>query len=525
MSTAARPARRTGHTSLFAAASALLRRAGRAPGASLRRSAAAGMRLAHPSNGDSASPFGLDIQTEVQARDETVARSTARVAIVGAGLAGLAAGWRLARAGVAVTIYEASARVGGRVQSVRGAVSPDIVSEFGAEFIDSTHVQLLSLVEEFRLPLIDTGISEESVMAPAYYFGGQRYSDADVIEALQPFAQCMLDDALKLSETISYQNHTPFDVALDVVSIEQYLDRIGMTGRVRELLDVAYTTEYGLDTGEQSCLNLLKMLSLDLSDGFQIFGSSDQRYKIAGGNERLPQALAVRLGDAVRFGHTLLALRPSPDAYSLEFDTAGGIRTVKADFVVLCVPFTALRAIDLAVDLPPWKRRAIDDLGYGSNEKVIVGVTTPLWREQGCNGDAYSDCVFQTGWDSGRLQRVPGAAYTFYLGGAEARRLGECDFAAVARAYVDAADGLFPGMAQAYGGASAHTTWTANPFSRGAYSCYRPGQWTSLSGAEFEPVGNLHFAGEHCSREFQGFMNGAVDTGWRAADAILQRVR
>lgn len=520
----ARPGRDTGNTPLFAATLTLVRRAGHARGAS-RTSGAADVRVAHSASGGAASPRGPDIRTDAQARGAAVARSTARVAIVGAGLAGLAAGWRLARAGIAATIYEASARVGGRVQSVRGAVSPEIVSEFGAEFIDSTHAELLTLVREFRLPLMDTAIPDESALTPGYYFGGRRYSDADVIEALQPFARRMSDDARQLSDTISYRHHSPVDAAFDAVSIAQYLDRLGMTGWVRQLLDVAYATEYGLDTGEQSCLNLLKMLSLDLSDGFQIFGSSDQRYKIAGGNELLPQALAARLGDALRFEHTLLALRPALDAYHLEFATAGGIRSVEADFVVLCVPFTALRTIELPADLPRWKRRAIDHLGYGNNEKVIVGVETPLWREQGCNGDVYSDCAFQTGWDSGRLQRAPGGAYTFYLGGAEAVRLGARDPAAVARAYVGAADGLFAGMARAYSGVSAHTAWTANPFSRGAYSCYRPGQWTTLAGAEFEPVGNLQFAGEHCSAAFQGFMNGAVETGWRAADAILRRIR
>ncbi|SDR09995.1 flavin monoamine oxidase family protein [Paraburkholderia tuberum] len=484
------------------------------------------MRLAHRSAGGAALPRGRpDIHADAQARGEAAARSTARVAIVGAGLAGLAAGWRLARAGIVATIYEASSRVGGRVQSARGLVSPEIVSELGAEFIDSTHAELLSLVREFRLPLIDTAIPDESALTPIYHFGGRRYSNADVIEALEPFARRMSDDARQLSDMISHSHHSPVDAAFDAVSIEQYLDRIGMTGWVRQLLDVAYATEYGLDTGEQSCLNLLKMLSLDLSNGFQIFGSSDQRYKIAGGNELLPRALATRLGDAVRFEHTLLALRPTLDGYRLEFGTAGGIRSVKANFVVLCVPFTVLRAIELPAALPPWKRRAIDHLGYGANEKVIVGVKTPLWRAQECNGDAYSDCAFQTGWDSGRLQRAPGGAYTFYLGGAEAVRLGARDPAAVAHAYVGAADGLFAGMAQAYSGVSAHTGWTANPFSRGAYSCYRPEQWTTLAGAEFEPVGNLQFAGEHCSAAFQGFMNGAVETGWRAADAILQRIR
>jgi len=67
--------------------------------------------------------------------------------------------------------------------------------------------------------------------------------------------------------------------------------------------------------------------------------------------------------------------------------------------------------------------------------------------------------------------------------------------------------------------------WSDNQFTKGSYSCYRVGQWTALSGAEFEPDGNLHFCGEHCSGDYQGFMNGGAETGGRVASAILRKLR
>lgn len=445
-------------------------------------------------------------------------RDGARVAVVGAGLAGLTAARALCRAGMAVTLFEAAARVGGRVQSLTGAFGPGLVTELGAEFIDGRHTALLSLAAEYGLPLLDTRGGTEGGLATSYFFAGRHRSEAEVLREFAPLAARMAADRARLSPDISAARHTPADAELDRLSIAGYLDRIGADGWLRELLEVAYVTEYGLDAGEQSCLNLLTLLSPDTAQGFRIFGDSDERYKIRGGNERLVEALAAELAGRIETGHRLAALRELGGRYRLAFERDGATREVDADFVVLALPFTALREVVLDVDLPPQKRAAIDTLGYGRNEKLIVGLKEAVWRTQGREGGAYSDLPFQTGWDSARLQDG-GASYTFYLGGTTAAQLGDGDTAAAR--YVDALEALFPGVRRAHTGVHRATEWGANPFSRGAYACYRPGQWTTLAGWEGTPVGRLHFAGEHCSAAFQGFMNGAVETGQRAAAAIV----
>jgi monoamine oxidase len=451
------------------------------------------------------------------------ARVGSQVVVVGGGLAGLTAARFLKQANIDVMLFEGSSRLGGRVQTVPDKLGPGLCTEVGGEFIDSRHIDILALARELGLSLIDTKDASESTLTPTYYFGGTRYTEQQVIDEFEPLAARMRRDCVLLSPDISACQHSRTDVAFDHLSIAQYLLRVGATGWMRALLEVAYTTEYGVDCEHQSCINLLSMMSLDTSDGFDIFGDSDERYKIRGGNERLIDGLAAQLAGSVKLEHRLLSLEQRGTGFRLQVAHGNRIELVNADFVILSIPFSVLRTLDLALDLPPQKRNAINTLGYGTNEKLIVGLTAPVWRKEGRDGGAYSDRPFQTGWDSGR-QQGPGSSYTFYLGGRRAEQLTGSDLAVESGRFLHEADSLFPGIANAYTGVSLASQWRTNPFSLGAYSCYAPGQWTSVAGWEGTPVGKLHFAGEHCSREFQGFMNGAVETGRKAAQAIVRAI-
>jgi monoamine oxidase len=448
----------------------------------------------------------------------------ARVVVVGGGVAGLVAARTLKRAGIAVTVYEAGKRVGGRTRSLLDHFGPGLVTELGGEFVDSRHADMLALAHEFNLEILDTAASSEHGLEPSYFFEGRQYSETEVSLEFNALADRMLVDATRLSPDISAFEHSSFDQYMDQMSIAAYLDRIGAKGWMRRLLEVAYLTEYGMEVSQQSCLNMLTMLSLDTSEGFKIFGESDERYKVRGGVEQIAQALGTELEAGLRMEHALVALGDSPQGFSLEFEHAGKRQTVDADFVVLAIPFTVLRTIPLAVDLPAAKRLAIDTLGYGTNEKVIVGLHAPVWRELGRDGQVFSDRTFQTGWDSSRMQGA-GASFTFFVGGTTGQALASANPAALAQRYVHEADALFPGLRTAFNDPPYTTDWYPSPFSRGSYSCYRPGQWTTIAGWEREPCGRLFFAGEHCSREFQGYMNGAAETGREAAENIIGLVK
>jgi monoamine oxidase len=223
-------------------------------------------------------------------------------------------------------------------------------------------------------------------------------------------------------------------------------------------------------------------------------------------------------------GHRLEAIAPRGDGYTLSFIDPNGTSVEKpADILVLTVPFTLLRNVDIRVPLPPHKKRAIDELGYGTNAKIFAGARSRVWRDQGHNGFVYTDLPMKLVWDHTQRQPGQGGGLTFYSGGAEGLAAGNGTPEDHIAAMMPDLDRVFPGVAGAYTGVAKRMHWPTYPHTRASYTCYRPGQWTTLAGAEFEPVGNMYFAGEHCSLEFQGFMNGAAETGRAAAKLITRK--
>ena len=179
----------------------------------------------------------------------------------------------------------------------------------------------------------------------------------------------------------------------------------------------------------------------------------------------------------------------------------------------------------MRVDLPPVKRKAIQELDYGMNVKIMFGVQARVWRGQGYNGDAYTDEAFQSGFDSSELQPGVTGGYTLFLGGRAGVASGEGTAAEQLGRFLPGVDRLFPGVAAQYNGQVARAYWPGDPFVLGNYSTYGIGQTTSIGGAQFFPVGNLHFAGEHCDHPDIGFMDGAARTGRLAALGVLASIR
>ncbi len=443
------------------------------------------------------------------------------VAIVGGGLAGLTAAYHLKGRGIGATVYEAGARVGGRVYSARDILSPGLTTELGGEFIDTGHGELLLMARMFRLPLLDMRADDPRLVEEAFYFEGRHHSAEEMVDAFRPMALRIAADRAALPEDVDFA-HPGSAEKLDRTSLAEYLDQIGASGVARKVIETAYVTEYGLDSDEQSALNLVYLIDTDLSDGaLSLYGESDERYKIAGGNGRIVEELGERLSGQVEPGHRLEALRAEGHGYVLTFARAGGgTRDVRADMVVLAVPFTMLRQVELPVELPAAQRRAIAELGYGTNAKVLVAMGKRVWRDQGYVGSVYSDEAFQLAWDNSRLQSGSAGGLTLYSGGRAGVAVGEGTAEAQAERLLPGAERVFPGVAGAAGKAR-RFHWPSHPLSLGSYSCYKPGQWTTIRGAEGLPGGNLLFAGEHCSRDHQGFMNGAVETGRLAAMQIV----
>lgn len=447
------------------------------------------------------------------------------VVVVGAGIAGLSCAWRLRQGGVGVHLYEAQERIGGRMLSLRGHFADGQVCELGGELIDSGHARIRALAAELDLALDDLAEDPTAAYGDVWFCDGRRYGEAEILREFAPLAEAIRRDADTLPEgEITYAEPGGAE-ALDRESLTHWLDRNGASGWLRRLIEVAYTTEMGLECDQQSALNFLTFIDPG-TEQFRVFGESDERFHVRGGNDRIVHGLGAKLGDALTTGAILESVRQSADGrYVLAFKRGSGAFEVRARRVVLALPFTTLRQVRLDLDLPPAKRRAIAELGYGTNAKLMIGFNERVWRTRhASSGSTYSDLPLQTTWETSRQQPGTAGILTNFVGGHHGLAIGSGTPKEQADAATAQLDAIFPGLVGARAGMrEARFHWPTFAWTQGSYACFTPGQWTTLRGAIGERVGDLHFAGEHCAFDNQGFMEGGIETGEWAAQAILAR--
>lgn len=470
-----------------------------------------------------------------------------RIAIVGGGIAGLTAALTLADRGVASTVYEAADRIGGRMHSdARGYWLDGQTSEWCGELIDSNHKTILSLAQRYRLATVDLLGAEPNGAEDTYRFFGEYYPKEEADSDFQRIHQALQRDVWAASYPTLYNLNTPGGVILDHMSVYDWIEsRVpgGHTSPMGGLLDVAYNIEYGAQTTDQASLNLVYLLGYKARPGnFSIFGLSDERYHIAGGNERLPQAIAADIsarGSAIRTGWRMTGIaRRSDGTYSLSFD---GVRNpVIADQVVLALPFAVLRTLDYRrAGFDDLKDTAIQDLGRGRNDKLQLQFDSRLWNGTGpwpgiSNGSSYADTGYQNTWDVSRGQAGSRGILVDYTGGDVAGTFSpstpysDASSALVvsyATAFLGQLEPVFPGISALWNGKATLSAPALDPNLNCSYSYWRVGQYTAFSGYEKVRQGNVHFAGEHCSQDFQGFMEGGASEGARAGGEILTDIK
>ncbi|MCA9644541.1 MAG: FAD-dependent oxidoreductase, partial [Myxococcales bacterium] len=275
---------------------------------------------------------------------------------------------------------------------------------------------------------------------------------------------------------------------------------------------------------ESNALNLLWMISTELSK-FKLYGDSDERFHTQDGNEAFVQGLGAKLDSArMHLRHALVAIKETPaGAYRLSFE--GQTKEAVFDEVILALPFTLLRDVKLDLSLPPVKRRAIDELGYGRNAKLMCGFEQRLWIAQRSNGETFSDLGYQSTWDTSRMQPTDKGLLTNFTGGAHSDALGQLSLEAATSEFLEQLDRVLPGAKAGHDGRRTRFVWNTQRWTRGSYSSWKVGQYTTIAGAEGEPVRGLKFAGEHTSLDFQGYMEGAALSGARAALEVLRSRR
>jgi monoamine oxidase len=472
---------------------------------------------------------GAAIATSAVARGARAASRVLapRIVVVGGGLAGLVATYRLQQAGYLAELHEASSRLGGRCWTIRGAFADGQIGEHGGELIDNDHIDMKQLVQELGFDLDDLQQSEQNGTEMVGYFDGSPYTFAQMTDDLKQIWQQLHSDVSAASYPTLYWSSTQRGRELDAMSIADWINAYvpgGSSSKLGQMLDVAYNIEYGAESRVQSSLNMLYLLGYVGPGQFRTFGKSNEKFHVRGGNDQVASALASRVASQVKTGSELVAIKlnASGSSYTLTFQEGAATKTITADIVVLALPFSILRSVDFShAGFNPVKQIAIRELGMGTNSKLHVQFSRRLWRDQGLNGETYSDTGYQNTWEVSRAQAGASGILVDYTGGTTGASFGSGTPSSRAKQFLAQIEPVIPGATKAWNGKATIDFWAAYPWTLGSYSYWKVGQYTRLAGAEREQSGNCHFAGEHTSVDFQGYLQGAVESGQRAVDEIL----
>jgi len=288
-------------------------------------------------------------------------------------------------------------------------------------------------------------------------------------------------------------------------------------------------SEWAGPVEDQSSLLFLTMVGSAIGNNARLLGSADERWHVSGGNDRIAAELAAALPPgAVRLGSSLVAARDRSTGVRCSFDESGTISDFDADRVVMALPFSTLRSVDLTgLELSDRKRRVIAEQPIGSNSKLHLEFARRAWRDHGADGDSLSDTDLMVTWEEVITEPGPTGVMVVFTGGERgaaydfAEAHGEAPTGVAAATNSDLAALFGPETPAAATGRGWLDSWVDDPYVGGSYSYWSVGQHTELRGAGGLPEGRVHFCGEHTSLDDQGYMDGAVDTGERAAAEVL----
>jgi monoamine oxidase len=466
--------------------------------------------------------LALTAATAVLPRAASAARHRPRVIVVGAGLAGLVAALDLERGGADVTVLEARDTPGGRVRTLREPFADGLYAEAGALLIPDSHHLVREQAEELGVRLVTVArdppgelyhvrgrrilpgaapgswpfdlTPEERALGPAGMW--ERYVARALDELGDPTAPGWPGSALA--------RH-------DAMTMAGFLRARGASPDAVALLALGYLGLGGDGIDTYSALSMLRDLAL--RRGSRAF------WTVAGGNDRLPAAMAARLGGRIRYGAPVIRIEPGEHTAAVVSREAGGGRRHVADHVVCTLPPPVLARLDVTPDFSPARRAAIAAIAATSVTRVFFQTRTRFWRSQRLPASAVSDLPIKWVCEATATQPGVRGILDAHVGGADARRLAALPPPERIRSVLTDLERIYPGAA-AHVEATATIDWEAEPCARGAYAWFRPGQLTSLMPSLTEPEGRIYLAGEHLSSA-SGWMQGALESGLRAARAVL----
>jgi monoamine oxidase len=501
-------------------------------------------------------------------------REPRRIVVLGAGMAGLTAADLLLRAGHAVTVLEARDRPGGRVLTLRDGFAEGLHAEAGAAFIPGFHALVAGYATELGLEL-------QALVPPqgtyVDYMRGTRVENAytagsawpvrlnaweqthSPLEWTQHYLEAALHDVLGTDPRASGWP-PPAAAQYDDLTLEELLAKAGASEGAIAVMRLGYLDLWGEGIGEYSALLYLRDDALTHAPPPEP-GAPHRRmvahpasrrhrpgahpaaspapsaaaidpqmvYNIAGGNDRLPFALAARCGDSIRYNAPVRSLRVGDDGVSVEYDDATGRARIDADRVICTLPFSVLRELAIEPAFSPAKTATINELPYTSVTRVYLEFNTRFWQEANLASTASTDLpgsaddgVYHAGFwieEPTMNQTGTGGILDCYMVGEWARRLAAMPENERALFTLEQVEAVFPGAKSNFSGRAVSKCWDQDPWTRGDYCWFRPGQMQRLLPHLATREGPIHFAGDHTSA-LPGWIQGAMESGVRAAREV-----
>jgi monoamine oxidase len=480
-----------------------------------------------PLTGLASSPAGALPLTGLASLPAAAHAGRGRVVVLGAGLAGLGAAYNLVKRGYEVTVLEAQDRPGGRVQTARDDFRNGGHAELGAVRIFDTHEHTLKYVDEFGLELApyDTGTR-------AFFMRGKRFLPPPAGEpwplpGLRPseqpdpaarFPQYVLSAILKLGDVSDpgWPGSVPSARELDRTTIDGYMAAQGASETWRDW----FYAQNG------------RVARVNAAAGFAVESqpAGDRVSSIRGGNDRLPYAFAAALGNRVKYRSEVVRITQDSRGVTIGFKDRGGRRhELRADRCVCALPFAPLRRVQLDAGFSRDKMAAIGRLKYMAAARCHFQTRGRFWQHDplgrlGGLDLVGTDTMAGRVWNTSSQQADPSTgmlhAYMFDTEALEFASHGHRRVAVMRRLFrtlVPGIDGQVTGIT--------HKAWQEDPWAGGGWGSPRPGELVWMRPAMRRPEGRVHFAGEHTATLWPAWMNGALESGERAAEEILQADR
>ncbi len=428
------------------------------------------------------------------------------VIVAGAGLAGLAAARDLEADGASVTVVEARDRVGGRVWTIRDGFLHHQHAEAGADLIEGDQTQVRELARSLRLDVV-------RILRDGWgFYGPDRSGRRRIHNVPRTFEEAArrLKPAIRDYTLASGRWDSAVGLALGRRSVADWL----ADGRGDAVLAAGVRGLRGFFLADPEDLSLLVLV--------EQFASGDtpgdgQMFRLRHGNDRLPQAMARALRDPVVLHAVVTRVKQGGDSVRVTIDERGTRRELQADFCVCAVPASTLRDVQFEPALPDDQHRAIATLRYGPATRLLLQFESRFWRKRRRPQAFGTDLPTGAVWDGNEQQRGRAGILTLLAGGRASSELQTILRTEGERGVTDRL-GWLGNVAPLR--ASRTIVWETDPWARGGYAFFDPQFDPRLRAWLARPAGRVVFAGEHTSDRWQGYMNGAIESGRRAAAEI-----